>query len=68
MYSLYKDPEGENVFTTSKNNGTGISGINEQSRKISIPALDDSRATITLLQSQVEHLQAELKQYQVSII
>ena len=78
MYSLYKDPEGENVFTTSKDDVTGRSGIissSEQNRKASLGTnvalsmlSDDPRATIILLQSQVEHLQAELRKYQVSII
>ena len=75
MYSLYKDPEGKNVFTASKDDGTGRSGItssNEQNRKPSIglnSMLDvsgeDPKTTISLLQSQVEYLQAELKKYQV---
>ena len=67
MYSLYQDPEGKNIFTTDMRTGSNERKI---SLGLNVAALamlgDDPRATIFVLQSQVEHLQSELKKYQAN--
>ena len=73
---LYKDPEGENALSTSKDisrvGGVGISDSQDRRSSAVNVALamitDDPKATISLLQSQVQHLEARLKKYEVKYL
>ena len=73
---LYKDPEGENALSTSKDiSRVGAAGISDgQDRRSSAANMalamiaDDPKATISLLQSQVQQLEAQLKKYEVKYL
>ena len=67
---LYKDPEGENALSTSKDiSRVGGVGISDQDRNMALAMItDDPKATISLLQSQVQHLEARLKKYEVKYL
>ena len=76
MISLYRDPKGEKVFSTSAdtapsvaNNSTGSYGLKKKSRSLSAAALggfEDSKVLIQKLENRVSQLREELDQYEVS--
>ncbi len=78
MISLYRDPKGENVFSTSTDiasanvaasSSTGSYGLKKNSRSLSVGALggfEDSKVLIQKLENRVSQLREELVNYEVT--
>jgi len=64
MSTLYKDPEGENIFTSVKPTSVVGSGLNLQQVKSSSNTSQEQEAEIATLRKRVTELEVTLAQLQ----
>lgn len=70
MISLYRDPEGKNIFTTENpTSQTDNQKKDSLGANMALSVLgNDPKATIATLQAKIQNLEGELKKYEVFII